>query len=98
MVNGSMTLTQALGEAGGLNQLSASSRQVYVVRNADQPDPVIYNLDAQSPVALALAENFELNPRDVVFVDASGLARFSRLITLIIPTAQTTVSSMGQLR
>lgn len=98
MINGSLTLTQALGEAGGLNQLSASSRQVYVVRNADQPDPVIYNLDAQSPVALALAENFELSPRDVVFVDASGLARFSRVVSLIIPTAQTTVSSMGQLR
>lgn len=98
MINGSMTLTQALGEAGGLNQLSASSRQVYVVRNADQPDPIIYNLDAQSPVALALAENFELSPRDVVFVDASGLTRFSRIVSLIIPTAQTTVSSMGQLR
>jgi polysaccharide export outer membrane protein len=98
MINGSMTLTQALGEAGGLNQLSASSRQVYVVRNADQPDPVVYNLDAQSPVALALAENFELSPRDVVFVDASGLTRFSRIVSLIIPTAQTTVSSMGQLR
>lgn len=98
MVNGNMTLTQALGEAGGLNQLSASSRQVYVVRNADQPDPVIYNLDAQSPVALALAENFELSPRDVVFVDASGLARFNRIVSLIIPTAQATAMSMGQLR
>ena len=98
MNNGRMTLTEALGEAGGLNQLSASSRQVYVVRNADQPEPIVYNLDAESPVALALAENFELNPRDVVFVDASGLARFSRLVNLIIPTAATTASSVGQVR
>lgn len=98
MNNGRMTLTEALGEAGGLNQLSASSRQVYVVRNADQPEPVVYNLDAQSPVALALAENFELNPRDVVFVDASGLARFSRLVSLIIPSAAATTTSYGQVK
>jgi polysaccharide export outer membrane protein len=98
MNNGRMTLTQALGEAGGLNQLSASSRQVYVVRNANEAEPIVYNLDAQSPVALALAENFELNPRDVVFVDASGLARYSRLVNLIIPTAATTASTIGQVR
>ena len=44
------------------------------------------------------AENFELNPRDVVFVDASGLARYSRLVNLIIPTAATTASTIGQVR
>jgi polysaccharide export outer membrane protein len=98
MNNGRLTLTQALGEAGGLSQLSASSRQVYVVRNADQAEPVVYNLDAQSPVALALAENFELNPRDVVFIDASGLARFSRLVSLIIPSAAATTSGYGQVK
>jgi polysaccharide export outer membrane protein len=98
MNNGRMTLTEALGEAGGLNQLSASSRQVYVVRNADAAQPTVYNLDAQSPVALALAENFELSPRDVVFVDASGLARFSRLVSLIIPSAAATTSAVGQVR
>jgi polysaccharide export outer membrane protein len=98
MNNGRMTLTEALGEAGGLNQLSASSKQVYVVRNADQAEPVVYNLDAGSPVALALAENFELNPRDVVFVDASGLARFSRVVSLLIPTAAATTAGYGQIK
>jgi polysaccharide export outer membrane protein len=98
MNNGRMTLTEALGEAGGLNQLSSAARQVYVIRNATEAEPLVYNLDAGSPVALALAENFELNPRDVVFVDASGLARFSRIVSLIIPTAATAVSSVGQVR
>jgi polysaccharide export outer membrane protein len=89
MNNGRMTLTEALGEAGGLSQLSSAAGQVYVVRNAGESEPIVYNLDAESPVALALAENFELNPRDVVFVDASGLARFNRVISLIIPSAAT---------
>jgi polysaccharide export outer membrane protein len=93
MYNGRLTLTEALGEAGGLNQLSASGRQVYVVRNANSQAPLVYNLDARSPVALALAEGFLLRPRDVVFVDASGLARFNRILTLILPNAAVATSS-----
>lgn len=98
MVNGKLTLAEALGEAGGLNQLSASARQIYVIRNASATDPLVFNLDASSPVALALADNFELDSRDVVFVDASGLARFNRVISLIIPAAAATTSSYGQVK
>jgi len=97
MNNGQLTLAQALGEAGGLNQLSAAARQVYVIRNANQRDPVVFNLDAASPVALALAEGFPLRARDVVFVDASGLARYNRIISLILPTAATAATSYGQM-
>ncbi len=92
MVNGRLTLTEALGEAGGLNQLSAAGRQVYVVRNANDKQPLVFNLDARSPVAMALADGFALHPRDVVFVDAAGLARFNRVLTLILPNA---VSATG---
>lgn len=93
MFNGRLTLTEALGEAGGLNQLSAAGRQVYVVRNANAKEPLVYNLDARSPVALALADGFMLRPHDVVFVDASGLARFNRIVTLILPNAASATSS-----
>jgi polysaccharide export outer membrane protein len=93
LVNGRMTLTEALGEAGGLNQLSAAGKQVYVVRNVSAAHPSVYNLDAKSPVALALADNFELNPRDVVFVDTAGLARFNRIMSLILPNAASATSS-----
>jgi polysaccharide export outer membrane protein len=98
MNHGRMTLTEALGEAGGLSQLSSAARQVYVIRNANDLQPVVYNLDAASPVALALAENFELDPRDVVFVDASGLARFNRILSLIIPSAATAATGISAAR
>lgn len=98
MNNGRLTLTQALGETGGLNQLSAAGRQVYVIRNASAAQPIVYSLDARSPVALALSENFELNPQDVVYVDASGLARFNRLISLIIPGSSAAVSTGKSLK
>jgi polysaccharide biosynthesis/export protein len=97
MNNGRLTLAAALGEAGGLNQISSAARQVYVIRNVNARDPLVFNLDAASPVALALAEGFELNPKDVVFVDASGLSRYNRIISLILPTAATASSAYGQL-
>ncbi|QNA89677.1 hypothetical protein G4G28_16535 [Massilia sp. Dwa41.01b] len=97
MHNGKLTLAAALGEAGGLNQLSSAARQVYVIRGANLSEPVVYNLDASSPVALAMAEGFELDPRDVVYVDAAGLARYNRIVNLILPTAATAASSVGQI-
>lgn len=38
-------------------------------------------------MALALAEGFELKPKDVVYVDAGSLVRWSRVINLLVPTA-----------
>lgn len=87
--NGRMTLNEALGEAGGINQLTADANQIYVIRNANDAQPTIYHLDAHSPVTFALAESFELKAKDVVYVDAAPIVRFNRIISLILPTAQT---------
>lgn len=89
MHNGRLTLNEALGEAGGINPLTANANQIYVIRNANDAQPTIYHLDAHSPVMFALAENFELKAKDVVYVDAAAMVRFNRLISLILPTAQT---------
>ena len=86
--NGRLSLNEALGEAGGINPLTANAHQVYVIRNANDAQPVVYHLDAQSPVMFAMAENFELKAKDVVYVDAASIVRFNRIISLILPTAQ----------
>ena len=89
--NGRMTLNAALGEAAGVSPLTGNARQVYVIRTrADATNgaqPAVYHLDAKSPTALILAEQFELQPKDVVYVDASSLANWNRVITLILPSA-----------
>ena len=36
---------------------------------------------------MILAEQFELQPKDVVYVDASSLANWNRVISLILPSA-----------
>lgn len=87
--NGRLSLNEALGEAGGVNQETADANQIYVIRNANDAQPIVYHLDAHSPVMFALAENFELKAKDVVYVDAATMVRFNRIITLILPTAQT---------
>ena len=88
MRNGRLSLNEALGEAGGVNQLTADATQVYVIRNANDAQPIIYHLNIGSPVMFALAEGFKLKSRDVVYVDATSMVRFNRVISLILPTAQ----------
>jgi len=84
MHNGRLTLNEALGEAGGVNATTGDGSQVYVVRRSGN-DPVVYQLDASAPGALAVAEGFELNPKDVVYVAASPLANWHRGISLLLP-------------
>lgn len=93
--NGRLTLNEALGDAGGINQTSGDPRQIFVVRASNTELPEIYHLDAHSPAAFALAEGFELKARDVVYVDPVPLVRWNRVISLILPsaTAVNTVSS-----
>lgn len=87
--NGSLTLNEALGESGGVNPASGDPRQIYVVRSR-QDAPEIYHLDASSAAAYALAEGFELEARDVVFVDPVPLVLWNRVISLILPSALAT--------
>ncbi len=86
MHNGRLTLNEALGESGGVNPLSGDGSQIYVIRRSGT-DQIVYQLDGRSPGALAMAENFELNPKDVVYVAATPLANWHRAISLIFPSA-----------
>lgn len=89
MHSGRMSLNQALGEAGGPNLVSANTSQIYVIRNSAQGAPLVYHLNAGTPTALALADTFQLRPRDVVYIDPVPLVQWNRVISLILPSAQT---------
>ena len=95
MRNGRLTLNEALGEAGGINPQTGNGEQVYVVRNATAKEPIVYHLNARTPAGLAIAQEFELNPQDVVYVDAAPLATWHRVISLIFPSALTQVVQAG---
>lgn len=86
MHNGRLTLNEALGESGGINPTSGDGSQIYVVRKTGS-NQVVYQLDGRSPGAMAMAEGFELYPKDVVYVAATPLANWHRAISLILPGA-----------
>jgi polysaccharide export outer membrane protein len=88
MHDGRLTLNEALGETGGINPLSGDTRQIYVVRKASDRTRV-FQLDARDTGSLAMAEAFELRPKDVVYVAASPLANWNRNLSLLFPGALT---------
>ncbi|MDN7425302.1 polysaccharide biosynthesis/export family protein [Burkholderia sp. AU45388] len=85
MRNGRLTLSEAIAQAGSLNANTADAAQLYVVRGMQDEQPQVYHLDARSPVAMVLANQFQLKPKDVVYVDGNGLVRFSRVLSLLLP-------------
>lgn len=88
MRNGRLSLNDALGEAGGVDLGTANPAQIYVVRNRIEGGQSIFHLDASNATALAMADGFALEPKDVVFVDPVPLVRWSRVVNLLLPSAQ----------
>ena len=83
-----LTLTQALGRSGGLNQSSANGRSVYVIRGVEDMEKApatIYQLDNTSPAAFAVAAQFSVKPGDVIFVGPAGITRWNRFISQLLP-------------
>ena len=81
-----MSLSDVLGESLGLNPLSASRSKIYVVRsNRNDASTEVYHLDLTSIADFGLANQFKMHSNDIVYVDASGLARWQRVINQMIP-------------
>jgi len=81
-----MSLSDVLGESLGLNPLSASRSKVYIVRS--QPNAIhteVYQMDLTSIADFGLANQFKMRSNDIVYVDASGLARWQRVVNQMIP-------------
>lgn len=90
-----LSLAEALAASGGVNAINASSKDIYVIRNTAKDKIDVYQLNAKNAMALAMADRFEMNPRDIVYVDASGLATWNRLVSLIWPTLNATFNSFN---
>lgn len=89
-----MSLTQALGRVGGLNQVTSNGDAVYVIRGIDASQlapqtsgnaATIYHLPAKSASAFALASAFSLRAGDVVFVGPAGITRWNRFLSQLLP-------------
>ncbi|MDF3932269.1 polysaccharide biosynthesis/export family protein [Pseudomonas citronellolis] len=85
-----LSLADALGSVGGLNQASSNGKAVYVIRGVEdlaRTPAKVFQLDAQSPTAFILAQGFDLQPQDVVYVGPAGVTRWNRFISQLLPSA-----------
>lgn len=102
-----MTLSEAVtnNEVGGLN-LDSSGGGLYVIRGlpvekvagseqvprAPYP-PKVYYLNAKSADAFVLADQFHLQPRDVVFASSASLVSYNRAVIQLLPSLQTLIQT-----
>lgn len=94
LIHGNLSLAQAISETGGIAGASADARSIYVIRQAGAANAVdVYHLDSRNPTAMVLADRFPLRPRDIVYVDAGTLVRFSRVMGLLVPTVTAVTST-----
>jgi len=87
MIQGKMSLSNAIAAAGGVSTGSAP-RYTYVIRNYDKT-PIIYHMNLRSPDAMLLAGQFELKPQDIVFVDSNALKDTNQVLQYISPIIST---------
>ena len=84
----SMTLAEALNNAGGFNERSANSGGIFVLRASKSVESVVdvFQLDASDGPMLILSTQFELEPLDIVYVTSAPIARWNRVISQLLPT------------
>ncbi|KDC49476.1 polysaccharide export protein [Pseudoalteromonas fuliginea] len=88
-----LNLAEALSDSGGLNENTADANGVFVLRksNVEQTGIIanVYQLHAKNIAAMVLAEQFELQPHDIIYVTSAPLARWNRVISLLLPSVAT---------
>lgn len=95
------SLAQALARSGGLVDQRADARGVFVFRfeRADapggEPRPVVYRVDLKEPSSLFVAQQFEVQPRDVLYVANAPGAELQKFLNLLLPLVNPAVASFN---
>lgn len=96
---GGMYLSDAIADAGGVSLASADTSAIYVVRGFVESTvteqgrglrtvmrPNVYELDMSNPGGMLLANQFQLEPRDVIFAAPASFVNFNRALALVLPS------------
>ncbi len=84
-----MTLTEAIGSVGGIDELTADATGIFVIRpsmNKTESLADVYQLDMTDASSLAIGTEFHLKPYDIIYVTAVPLSRWNRVINELMPT------------
>jgi len=86
--NERMTLTDAISRSGGIDERSANPSGIFVIRGQEQGDKLatVYQLDVRNAASFTLGNRFTLEPQDVIYVTTAPIARWNRVISLLLPS------------
>ncbi len=100
-----LTLAQAMGKAGGLNDQQSDPSELYVYRYEDRHFleklgvdvtrftfdriPTIYRVNLRDPSGMLLAAGFQMRTKDVMYVANAKVVDYYKLLLLINNTANT---------
>ena len=104
-----LTLSQAIGKAGGLNDTQSDPAEVFVYRYEDRQllqklgiditrftydrIPTIYHVNLRDPSGMLLAAGFQVRSKDVMYVANAKVVDYYKLLNLINNTANTTANT-----
>jgi polysaccharide export outer membrane protein len=98
-----LTLAQAMGKAGGLNDNQSDPGEVFVYRYEERPFleklgvdtarftfdriPTIYHVNMRDPSGMLLASGFQMKSKDIMYVANAKVVDYYKLLGLINNTA-----------
>jgi polysaccharide export outer membrane protein len=104
-----LTLAQAMGKAGGLNDQQSDPSEVYVYRHEDrraleklgvdtsrfitESIPTIYHLNLRDPAGMLLASAFQMRTKDVMYVANAKVVDYYKFLTLVNNTANSVANT-----
>jgi polysaccharide export outer membrane protein len=104
-----LTLSQAIGKAGGLNDQQSDPGEVFIYRYEDRTllqkmgidtkrfsyerIPTIYHVNLRDPSGILLAAGFQMRTKDVMYVANARVVDYYKLLTLINNTANTVANT-----
>ncbi len=91
MTKHNLSLLEALGQVGGLNDIRANKTGVYVFRMGDLKNNLaararVFRLDLMQPVSIFVAQQFGMQARDVIYVTNAPLYEYDKVLTSIYRT------------
>lgn len=97
-----LSLLEALGEVSGLADQRANKTGVYVFRMGDiETNPTargrVFRLDLFQPVSIFVAQQFGLQPRDVIYVTNAPLYEYDKVLTAMYRTFSVVGIARGNL-
>jgi len=80
------SLTQLVSDSG-INQLTADAKNIFVLRESfDEEFQIdVFKMNIKNPINLITGRKFKLNKRDIVYIPASDLVKWNRVISLLLP-------------